>query len=46
MRDGVVLERLHLGSGATGKSAALVLCYYANVPEATLTHKNLTILGN
>lgn len=45
-RDVVVLERLHLGSGATGKSGALVRCHYANVPEATLTHESLVIFRN
>ena len=42
-RDIVVLERRHLGSGATGKSGALVRCHYANVPEARLTHESLRI---
>lgn len=46
VRDVVVLERLHLGSGATGKSGALVRCHYANVPEATLTHESLAIFRN
>jgi sarcosine oxidase, subunit beta len=43
LRDVVVLERRHLGSGATGKSGALVRCHYANVPEARLTHESLKI---
>ena len=46
VRDVVVLERLHLGSGATGKSGALVRCHYANVPEAKLTHESLAIFRN
>src|SRR5215213_11763537 len=46
VRDIVVLERLHLGSGATGKSGALVRCHYAHVPEARLTHESLRIFGN
>ena len=43
VNDVVVLERRHLGSGATGKSGALVRCHYANVPEAQLTHESLRI---
>src|SRR3712207_1383539 len=43
VRDIVVLERRHLGSGATGKSGALVRCHYANVPESLLTHESLRI---
>lgn len=43
VRDVVVLERRHLGSGATGKSGALVRCHYANVPESRLTHESLRI---
>ncbi len=46
VRDIVVLERRHLGSGATGKSGALVRCHYANVPEARLTHESLRIFRN
>jgi sarcosine oxidase subunit beta len=44
--DVVVLEQRHLGSGATGKSGALVRCHYANVPEARLTHESLAIFRN
>ena len=46
VRDVIVLERRHLGSGATGKSGALVRCHYANVPEARLTHESLRIFRN
>src|SRR5688500_12813311 len=46
LRDVVVLERRHLGAGATGKSGALVRCHYANVPEARLTHESLRIFRN
>jgi sarcosine oxidase subunit beta len=46
VQDVVVLERRHLGSGATGKSGALVRCHYANVPEARLTHESLRIFRN
>src|SRR5215212_7784393 len=46
VRNIVVLERRHLGSGATGKSGALVRCHYANVPEARLTHESLRIFRN
>ena len=45
-RDVIVLEREHLGAGATGKSGALVRCHYANVPEARLTHESLRIFRN
>lgn len=41
VRDVVVLERSHLGSGATGKSGALVRCHYANVPESLLAWRSL-----
>ena len=43
VRDVVVLEQRHLGSGATGKSGALVRCHYANVPESRLTHESLRV---
>src|ERR671910_1020456 len=46
VREVVVLERRHLGSGASGKSGALVRCHYANVPEARLTHESLRIFRN
>ena len=46
VRDIVVLERRYLGSGATGKSGALVRCHYANVPEAQLTREGLRIFRN
>ena len=46
VKDIVVLERRHLGSGATGKSGALVRCHYANVPEAQLTHESLRFFRN
>jgi sarcosine oxidase subunit beta len=46
VRDVVVLEQRHLGSGATGKSGALVRCHYANVAEARLTHESLAIFRN
>ena len=46
VRDVVVLERRHLGAGATGKSGALVRCHYANVPEARLTQESLHIFRN
>jgi sarcosine oxidase, subunit beta len=46
VRDVVVLERRHLGSGATGKSGALVRCHYPNILEAKLTHESLSIFRN
>jgi sarcosine oxidase subunit beta len=42
----VVLERAHLGSGASGKSGALVRAHYTNVPEARLTHESIKIFKN
>jgi len=45
-RDVIVLERKHLGAGASGKSGALVRCHYANIPEARLTHESLNIFRN
>lgn len=42
-RDVIVLERRFLGSGASGKSGALVRCHYANVPEARLTQESQKI---
>ena len=46
VKDIVVLERRHLGSGATGKSGALVRCHYANLPEAQLTQESLRVFCN
>jgi sarcosine oxidase subunit beta len=45
-RDVIVLERQWLGSGASGKTGALVRCHYANVPEAQLTHESMRIFRN
>ena len=45
-RDVVVLERQWLGSGASGKTGALVRCHYANVPEAQLTNEAMRIFRN
>jgi len=45
-RNVIVLERKHLGAGASGKSGALVRCHYANIPEARLTHESLNIFRN
>lgn len=45
LRDVVVLERKQLGSGATGKSGALVRCHYANLPEALLTFHSLRVFN-
>ncbi len=39
----VLLERRHIGAGATGKSGALVRAHYSNIPEAQLTHESLKI---
>jgi sarcosine oxidase subunit beta len=43
VRNVVVLERRHLGAGATGKSGALVRAHYTNAPETHLTLASLTI---
>ena len=37
----VLLERRHIGAGATGKSGALVRAHYTNVPETQLTLESL-----
>lgn len=42
----VLLERRHIGAGATGKSGALVRAHYSNVPEAQLTLESLKIFWN
>ena len=39
----VLLERRHIGAGATGKSGALVRAHYTNVPESQLTLESLKI---
>lgn len=46
VKNVVVLEKGHLGSGASGKSGALVRAHYSNVPEAQLTHESLKIFKN
>jgi len=46
VKDIVVLERLTLGAGASGKTGALVRCHYANVPEAELTRRSIDIFTN
>jgi sarcosine oxidase subunit beta len=46
VNDVVVLERAQLGSGASGKSGALVRAHYTNVPEARLTHESIKIFRN
>lgn len=39
----VLLERRHLGAGASGKSGALVRAHYSNSPETHLTLESLKI---
>src|SRR3954449_11315635 len=46
VKDVVVLERAHLGSGASGKSGALVRSHYTNIPETRLTHESIKIFQN
>lgn len=45
-RDVVVVERKHLGAGASGKSGALVRAHYSNTYEAKLTHESIKIFKN
>jgi sarcosine oxidase subunit beta len=42
----VVLERSHIGAGATGKSGAVIRQHYANVPEAQLTRHSIETFRN
>jgi sarcosine oxidase, subunit beta len=42
----VVIERRHVGAGATGKSGALVRQHYTNVPEGLLTLHSLETFQN
>lgn len=42
----VVLERKHIGAGASGKSGALVRAHYSNIPESTLTFESLKVFRN
>jgi len=42
----VVLERKHLGAGATGMSSGLVRMHYDNPIEATFAHKSLDTFRN
>ncbi len=41
LRDVVLVERWHLGAGATGKSGALVRMHYSNEPETRLAYESL-----
>jgi sarcosine oxidase subunit beta len=43
VRDVVLLERRHLGAGATGKSGALVRMHYTNEAESRLAFESLKI---
>jgi sarcosine oxidase, subunit beta len=42
----VILERKHVGAGATGKSGALIRQHYTNVPEALLTLHSMETFTN
>ena len=46
VHDVVVLEQRHLGSGASGKSGALVRAHYTNASEAQLTHESIDVFRN
>jgi sarcosine oxidase subunit beta len=41
-----ILERRHVGAGATGKSGAVIRQHYTNVPEAQLTLHSLSTFQN
>jgi sarcosine oxidase subunit beta len=42
MKDVVVVEKSHMGAGASGKSGALVRTHYTNEPETRLSFESLT----
>jgi len=46
MTNVVLVERWHLGAGATGKSGALVRMHYSNKPETELAYKSLAYFEN
>lgn len=46
MTDVMLVERWHLGAGATGKSGALVRMHYSNKPETELAYKSLAYFEN
>ncbi len=46
MKDVVLVERAHLGSGASGKSGALVRMHYTNPYESKLAYESLKIFSN
>lgn len=46
VQDVVLVERSHLGAGATGKSGALVRMHYTNPYESKLAHESLKVFSN
>ncbi len=46
VKDVVLVERAHLGSGASGKSGALVRMHYTNPYESKLAYESLKIFSN
>lgn len=42
----VLVERHHLGAGATGKSGALVRTHYTNEPETRLAYESLKVFSH
>jgi sarcosine oxidase subunit beta len=46
MKDVVLVERAHLGSGASGKSGALVRMHYTNPYESKLAYESLKVFNN
>src|ERR1700741_1113674 len=46
VRNVLLLERHHLGAGATGKSGSLVRMHYTNEPEAKLAFERLKIFSD
>ena len=43
VKNVLLLERRHLGAGATGKSGSLVRMHYTNEPESKLAFESLKI---
>src|SRR5881227_4146028 len=43
VRRVIVVERRHLGAGATGKSGSLVRMHYTNEPESKLAFESLKV---
>jgi sarcosine oxidase, subunit beta len=46
LKEVVIVERAHLGSGASGKSGALVRMHYTNPYESKLAYESLKVFNN